>query len=206
MRDSLTLTLAGLLACLLALVAPGRALAEDPTVELKASIDRVLQILQDPKLAGEAKAAQRRSAMIKAAEEIYDFDEMAQRALGQHWRPLSDKQRKEFSRLFAQLVEWSYMAKVELYGGEPVRYVGTHVEGDLASVATRIVTKNGNEVPIDYRLHLRGGRWYVYDVTIEGVSLVNNYRTQFNAIIRTSSFDELVKKMKTRIEELRKPA
>ena len=193
-----------LVACLLVLGAAPEAAAPDPTAQIKASTDRVLQILQNPALKGAAKASQRRAAIRQATEEIFDFNEMARRALGQHWRSLTDQQRKEFARLFSDLVEQSYMSKIELYSGEPIRYPGAKVEGDLAAVSTQIITKNGTEVPIDYRMLKRGDRWYVYDVNIEGVSLVNNYRPQFDTIMRTSSFDGLVKKMKDRIEELRK--
>ena len=192
--------------CLLVLVlgAAQEAAAQDPTAQLKASTDRVLQVLQNPALKGPAKASQRRAAIRQVTEEIFDFNEMARRALGQHWRQLTDQQRKEFVRLFTDLVEQSYMSKIELYSGEPIRYPGAKVEGDLAAVSTQIITKNGTEVPIDYRMLKRGDRWYVYDVNIEGVSLVNNYRPQFDTIMRSSSFDGLVKKLKDRIEELRK--
>ena len=192
------------MACLLVLAAAPAAAAQDPTAQIKAPTDRVLQILQNPALKGAAKASQRRAAIRQATEEIFDFNEMARRALGQHWRSLTDQQRKEFARLFSDLVEQSYMSKIELYSGEPIRYPGAKVEGDLAAVSTQIITKNGTEVPIDYRMLKRGDRWYVYDVNIEGVSLVNNYRPQFDAIMRSSSFNGLVKKLKDRIEELRK--
>ena len=96
------------------------------------------------------------------------------------------------------------MSKIELYSGEPIQYTGAKVEGDVATVSTRLITKKGTDVPIDYRMLKRGSRWYIYDVNIEGMSLVNNYRPQFDTIMRTSSFDGLVKKMKDRIEELRK--
>ena len=190
--------------CLLVLAAAREAAAQDPTAQLKASTDRVLQVLQNPALKGPAKASQRRAAIRQVTEEIFDFNEMARRALGPHWRSLTDQQRKEFARLFTDLVEQSYMSKIELYSGEPIRYPGAKVEGDLATVSTQIITKKGTEVPIDYRMLKRGNRWYVYDVNIEGVSLVNNYRPQFDTIMRSSSFDGLVKKLKDRIEELRR--
>jgi len=191
-------------ACLLVLATAREAAAQDPTAQLKASTDRVLQILENPALKGAAKAGQRRAAIRQVTEEIFDFNEMARRALGQHWRQLTDQQRKEFVRLFTDLVEQSYMSKIELYSGEPIQYTGAKVEGDVATVSTRLITKKGTDVPIDYRMLKRGSRWYIYDVNIEGVSLVNNYRPQFDTIMRTSSFDGLVKKMKDRIEELRK--
>jgi phospholipid transport system substrate-binding protein len=184
-------------------MAPAGA-ANDPTTQVKAAVDRVLQILQDPALKGETKTAQRQAALMKTAEEIYDFSEMARRAMGPHWRSLTEPQRTELAQLFGELVERSYIGKIEQYKGEPIRYTGAQVQQDMATVSTRIVTKNGTEVPIDYRMFPRGDRWLIYDVSIEGVSLVNNYRTQFNSIMQTSSYTELVRKINSRLAELRK--
>jgi phospholipid transport system substrate-binding protein len=105
-------------------------------------------------------------------------------------------------RLFSDLLERSYISRVELYGGEKIQYLGDTTEGDQARVMTKLLTKSGSEIPIEYRMHRRGDRWLVYDVVIEGVSLIANYRTQFNKIIQTSSYQELVRKMKTKQEEL----
>ena len=140
--------------------------------------------------------------MRKVANDIFDFGEIARRSLARHWQPLTDKQRDEFVMLFADLLERSYISKIELYGGEKILYTGERVEGDQASVATRIITKNGTDVPIDYRMLKRGDRWLVYDVNIEGVSLVSNYRTQFNKIIQTASYNDLVQKMRTKQDQL----
>jgi phospholipid transport system substrate-binding protein len=105
-------------------------------------------------------------------------------------------------RLFGDLLERAYISKIELYGGEKIAYTGESIDGDFALVKTKILTpKQGTEVPVDYRLLRRGERWLVYDVVIEGISLVSNYRTQFNKIIQSSSYQELVKKMKTKQEE-----
>ncbi|HEV8531126.1 MAG TPA: ABC transporter substrate-binding protein, partial [Methylomirabilota bacterium] len=130
-----------------------------------------------------------------------DWAETAKRSLARHWQPLSDGQREEFVKLFGDLLERSYISKIELYGGERIHYVGESIDGDLAVVRTKIITKQGTDVPIEYRMIRRGDRWLVYDVVIESVSLVSNYRTQFNKIIQTSSYQELVKKMKTKQEE-----
>jgi phospholipid transport system substrate-binding protein len=105
-------------------------------------------------------------------------------------------------RLFGDLLERSYISKIELYGGEKIQYSADRIDGDHATVQSRLVTKHGTEIPIEYRMLKKRDRWLVYDVVIEGVSLVANYRTQFNKIIQTSSYGELVKRMKTRQEEL----
>ena len=164
--------------------------------QLKGAIDRVVTTLESPSLRGDGKAAERRSAVRNIANEIFDFGEIARRSLGRYWQPLSAAQRSEFVGLFADLLERSYISKIELYGGEKIIYNGERVDGDLATVSTKIITKNGTEVPVDYRLSRRGERWMIYDINIEGISLVSNYRTQFNKIIQTSGYPSLVEKMK----------
>ena len=140
--------------------------------------------------------------MRKVADEIFDFAATARRALGRHWAARTPQEREEFVKLFGDLLERSYISKIELYGGEKIQYVSDRIDGETALVQSKLLTKTGSEVPIEYRMLRKGDRWLVYDVVIEGVSLVANYRTQFNKIIQTSSYQELVKKMKTRQEEL----
>src|SRR5262250_3311657 len=188
---------------LLSTVSPGWAgQAQD---QLKGAIDRVVSTLENPALKGEGKSLERRHAVRKIADEIFDFNEIARRSLGRYWQPLTEPQRTEFVGLFADLLERSYISKIELYGGEKILYANEKVDGELATVATRIVTKNGTDVPVDYRMHKKGERWLVYDVNIEGVSLVSNYRTQFNKIIQTASYNDLVQKLKTKQDELVAP-
>ena len=174
--------------------------AATPLEQLRAQIDRVIKVLEDPELKKSSSAA-RRAAVRKIADEIFDFPETAKRSLARHWQPRTPAERDEFVKLFADLLERSYISKIELYGGEKIAYLGDSVDGDGATVRTKIVTKGGAEVPIEYRMLKRGERWLVYDVIIEGVSLVANYRTQFNKIIQTSSYAELVKKMKVKQDE-----
>lgn len=173
-----------------------KAWAGVPTDQLRGSVDRVIQILEDPQLKAEARAADRRAAIRKEAESIFDFTETGKRALGQHWKTLNPSQQQEFVSLFEDLLERAYVVKIEKYSGEKVAYLGDTVDGDLATVKTKFTTKQGTEIPVDYRLLRRGDRWLVYDVFVEGVSLVANYRTQFDRIMRTGSYDELVRRMK----------
>jgi phospholipid transport system substrate-binding protein len=187
------------LMCALVALSGREALAGAPTDQLKSAIDRVLKTLEDPSLRAEAE---RRAAVRKIANDIFDFNEIARRSLARHWQPLTERQREEFTALFSDLLERSYMSKIELYGGEKIVYANERTDGEAATVTTHIVTKNGTEVPIDYRLLRRGDRWLIYDVNIEGVSLVSNYRTQFNKIIQTASYDELVQKLRTKQDEL----
>lgn len=189
----------------LALVVPVAvrdAAAAEPTQQLRVHIDRVLKVLEDPTLKPPEKVKERRAAMRGVANHIFDFTETSKRALGRHWAARTPAEREQFVQLFADVLERSYISKVELYGGETIEYAGETVDGDQAAVNTRIVTRQGLQVPIQYRMQRKGERWLVYDVVIEGVSLVANYRSQFYKIIQTSSFEELVKKMKTRQEEL----
>src|SRR5258706_2395505 len=174
--------------------APARAGA--PTDQLKASVEQIVKVLENPGLRSEARSQERRAAIRKEAEGVFDFTETAKRALGRHWQALAEKDRQEWTSLFTELIERAYISKIERYSGERIAYAGEAVDGGLATVRTRFVTKQGTEVPVDYRMQQRGDRWLVYDVSVEGVSLINNYRTQFDKIIQTSSYAELVRKMK----------
>ena len=206
MRHVVPMIRLGLWSTLLALpiagLAIGEATAGAATDQLKGAIDRVVRTMEDPALKSADKRPERRREVRVIANEIFDFGEIARRSLGRHWQSLTDPQRTEFVALFADLLERSYISKIELYGGEKIAYASERVEGELATVATKILTKNSTEVPIDYRLLRRGDRWLVYDVSIEGVSLVSNYRTQFNKIIQTTSYNDLVQKMRTKQDEL----
>jgi len=186
------------LATLFILASTQGAWAATATEQLKSAIDGVLATVDNPALKGDGKVLERRAAVRKIANEIFDFKEIARRSLGRFWQPQSEAQRTEFVGLFGDLLERSYISKIELYGGEKIMYSGERVDGDLATVRTIIITKNGTEVPVDYRLFMRGDRWMIYDLSIDGISLVSNYRTQFNKIIQTNGYDSLVEKMKTK--------
>jgi phospholipid transport system substrate-binding protein len=173
-----------------------------PTDQLKGATDRVLKVLQDPELKQPAKAEERRKQIRAVADEIFDWQETGKRALARHWQGRSPNERQEFSTLFADLIERSYVGKIEQYSGERIVYAGETVEGDQATVKTKLITKSNTEIPIDYRMQKEGERWRAYDVVIEGVSLVSNYRTQFNKIIQQSGYPELVNKLKAKQEEL----
>jgi phospholipid transport system substrate-binding protein len=180
----------------------GAASAATPTETLKNYSDVVLKILEDPALKSPDRKNDRRAAVRKIAEDIFDLSETAKRALGRHWQQRDAAEREEFTQLFADLLESSYIARIDEYGGERVRDVSEKIDGDNAVVQTSVLTRKGTEVPVEARMLRRGDRWLVYDILIEGVSLVANYRTQFNKIIQTSSYGELVRKLKTRQEEL----
>jgi len=184
------------LALALALAAVPRAWAGEPTEQLSARIDQVFRILEDPALKPAERAEERRAAIRRVAHDIFDFEELARRSLGRHWQARTPEERDEFVRLLGHLLERAYLGKLELYSGERIALLGDSVDGDLVTVRTRVVTRQGTEIPVDYRMLRRGDGWRAYDVTIEGVSLVANYRSQFDKIIRRASFQQLVKQVR----------
>jgi phospholipid transport system substrate-binding protein len=179
------------------LVGAATAAAGPPTEQVRQYTDQVQKILDDPRIKGEDK----RAAVRNVAVEIFDINETAKRALGHHWQKRSRAEQEEFVQLFADLLENTYIAKIDLYGGERVQFTNEIVDGDYATVRAKIVTKQGTDVPVEARMLRRGERWYIYDIAIENVSLVGNYRSQFDRIIRTSSYSELVRRLKTKREE-----
>jgi phospholipid transport system substrate-binding protein len=190
------------LALAASLIVAGAVLAGVPTEQVRNATDRVLKVLQDAELKQPAREDARRQQIRAIADEIFDWQETGKRALARHWQGRSPGERQEFSALFADLVERSYISKIEQYSGERVVYAGETVEGDQATVRTKLITKSNTEIPVDYRMQKDGDRWRAYDVVIEGVSLVSNYRTQFNRIIQQSGYGELVNKLKAKQEEL----
>jgi phospholipid transport system substrate-binding protein len=196
-----TLAFGGALALVLTVAGFTDARAGAPTDQLRSSVDGVLKILSDPELKKEAKTAERRRSIRLMANEIFDFTEISRRSLAVHWQARTPAERQQFVALFGDLLEHSYVTKIESYSGEKIQYVGESIDGNQAVVRTRIVSKQGIETPVDYRLLLQGDRWRAYDVTIEGISLVSNYRAQFNAIIQRGGYGDLVAKLKTKQDE-----
>lgn len=188
---------AGLLMLLALGARPATGVAGEPSEQLRRHIDRALEILKDPGLKGEARAGERRAALRKIAEDIFDLRETAKRALGRHWQARIPAERDEFVRLFTDVLEAAYMARIEQYSGQGIQFTGESIEGEHATVQTRIPTERA-EIPVAYRMQRVDGRWRVYDVVIEGVSLIANYRTQFHRIIESASYRELVERLRAR--------
>lgn len=174
--------------------------AGEPTDEIKQTTDKILSILTNPSLKGSSKTAEREKLIRQAIDERFDWEEMARRSLARYWDQRTDGEKKEFVRLYSDLLERTYMDKVEGYSGEKVIYEGESVDNGYAVVRVKIVTKKNTDIRVDYRLKRVENKWLVYDVSIEGVSLVNNYRTQFNSIILKSSYENLVKRLRERVE------
>jgi phospholipid transport system substrate-binding protein len=171
------------------------------TDQLRNRVDRILQVLSDPEMAKESRTAERRAALRRIAGEVFDFNEISRRSLGRYWQPRTPAEREEFVRLFADLLERAYVSKLELYSGEKIDYPGEVPDGDVTTVKTRIITKQGTPIPVDYRMFQQGGQWRAYDALIEGVSLVANYRTQFNSVIQRTSYEDLVKTLRAKAQE-----
>jgi len=191
----------------LAMLAPVQAAwAGAPTDQLRDGVDRVFKILRDPDMAGDANAVPRRKAILTAAGTIFDFNEMAKRSLGQHWAARTPAERTQFVGLFTDLMQHSYIAKVDQHGGAKMVFRGETVDGDHAAVRTTIPLSGGSEMPLEYRMHNADARWQVYDLSIDGISLISNYRAQFNKVIRLESYDTLVEKLKSHQLEFSTPA
>jgi phospholipid transport system substrate-binding protein len=178
--------------------------AGEPLEKIRQTVDDVVTVLSDETLKAPERTEERRKKIRQAVFQRFGFDEMAQRALAQHWRKLTPEQRQEFVAVFSDLLERSYIDKIENYGGgkQDILYTKETIDKDgYASVRSEIVNKRDMNVEVEYRLLQRDGDWAVYDVVIEGVSLVNNYRTQFNKIITESSYENLVKQMKLKLDQ-----
>lgn len=188
-------------ALVLALLVAAPALAGPPTDQLRGHIDQVLRVLNDPDLRKDGKAAERRGAVRAIAEQIIDLGETTRRVMGRHWQGRSAAEREELVRLFGDLLDRAYLGKLDVYGGEKTAYGGDTIDGDYATARTRIITRQGTEIPVDYRMHRRQDRWLVYDVNIEGVSLVANYRSQFNRLLQNGKYRELVQKLRDKRDE-----
>lgn len=171
--------------------------APSPLAEVQTTVDQVITVLRDKALVG----ADRRATLSKLIRARFDFSIMSQRTLGQNWKQASATEQQKFVALFSDLLEASYIGRIEAYSNETVAYLGERVEGDRAAVDTRI--QNGSaELPISYRMVLQNGGWFVYDVVIEDVSLIRNYRNSYGEIVRKEGFAGLFKRMEEKIREL----
>jgi len=174
--------------------------AVEPMEAIKQTTDKILTLVTNPALKPPSKTAEKEKLIRQAVDERFDWEEMARRSLATHWAKRTPEERKEFVPLFSDLLERTYMKKVEDYSGEKVLYEGETQDGDYAVVKVKIVTKQNKDILVEYRLKKEGNNWLIYDVSILGVSLVNNYRTQFNSIISQSSYENLVKRLREKVE------
>lgn len=181
---------------MLLMLSPVTTRASEVTGLVRVTVDRVLEVLRDESLRGPERTVQRRGKIREVIQERFSFRQMSQRSLAQHWRSRTETEKREFVELFSDVIENAYIEKIEGYSGETVQYIGEDIRDGLAQVKTRILAK-GTTIPVNYRLVKTPDRgWMVYDIVIERVSLVSTYRSQFNSIIRSSSYDELIRQLR----------
>lgn len=200
MRQLLNKNLALIAILIMSLTVTG-AMAAEPLEVAKQVIGQALDILNNPAYAGPAHQEERRHLVKQIVDRRFDYREMAKRSLGPTWSKLNNSQRDEFVRLFAELLEASYSDKIDRYAKHvKIEYVGQSLDDGYAEVRTVVVRPN-DRIPLTYRLFNAPGSWMVYDVVIEGVSLVSNYRSQFARVIHESSYPELVRRLRTKVNE-----
>ena len=176
------------------------AVAGVPTDQIKGTVDRAVSVLKDPGLKPAAKTKERRDQLRQILFARFDFTEMAKRALGSNWRRRTPQEQDEFVRLFSDVLERAYADIIESYTDEKIVYLYERVDGTFADVGSKIQTSKGEEYSIYYKAHLVSNEWKIYDVVAENISLVNNYRSQFNRVISNSSYEELVRRLKDKAE------
>jgi phospholipid transport system substrate-binding protein len=172
------------------------AAALTPTETVKSRVDEALQSLSQTANPTAEASERRRGDIRRAADTLFDFPDMSRRALGRHWTDRTPAEREEFTRLFTDLIARTYIGKIDRYAGESIAYVGERVDGEEASVRSRVVTAKGSQIPVEYRLHRVNDEWTAYDVLIENVSLVGTYRSQFDRIIKAESFANLLRRLR----------
>lgn len=172
--------------------------AAGPLGQVQTTVEAILAVLKD----GQQEAPARRAAIRTLVHGRFDFRAMSQGTLATHWRKATEAERDQFVELFSDLLEASYMAKIEAYTDERIEYVKERIDGNKATVDTVIVTKSV-EIPIRYKLVDRAGDWRVYDVAIEDVSLVRNYRSTYGEIVNRDGFDGLLAQMRTKLADLK---
>jgi phospholipid transport system substrate-binding protein len=176
------------------------ATAGEPTEQLKQTIDKVLAILTNPALKGPEHRTERRKLIREAANARFDWAVMARSAMGVYWHDRTPAQKKQFTHLFSDLVESDYIGKIEGYSGEKIRYLGESAGDRYGEVKTVIIDNAGNQIPVTYWVKKENGQWLIYDISIESVSLVYNYRSQIADILSSSSYDKLIKILKERVK------
>jgi phospholipid transport system substrate-binding protein len=175
--------------------------SSNPMVVVQGGVDQILEIIRINE-ASKGSLRERRAETLRVVESYFDFEEMAKRSLGPAWREQSPQKREEFVRLFRDLIFNTYVDRVEKNAGAgvPVIYAGEEMAGDYAVVKTRVKSKSHGEVEIQYRLKLLKGNWKVYDVVVEGISFISNYRQQFNSMLAGGSFEMLLGQLRAKVD------
>jgi phospholipid transport system substrate-binding protein len=180
------------------LAAAGTATAASPTETVQTAVQKVSASQSGP-AAKTLSTAERRADIRKITDALFDFKDMSERSLGSAWTQATPAQQQEFVRLFSTLIASAYLSRIEQFAGEPFTYVGEKIDGNEASVLSRVVTSKGSELGLDYRMYRADGRWAVYDIYVDGISLVSSYKAQFNRVIQRGSFAELLKQLRQKV-------
>jgi phospholipid transport system substrate-binding protein len=187
---------ASLLFLLCFLPLPAASRAGSPTEQVRNTVDKVLTIVRSPNSKSKAQIEAQRAQLLEVIYPRFDFAEMAKRSLGPHWARRTPEEQREFVEIFAALMGRAYAGNIESYTSQNVLYTRESEDQNYAQVDTKIVGDNQATVSINYKLHSVGNEWKIYDLVIEDISVVNNYRSQFNRVLARSSFAELVRIMK----------
>ena|ERR1043166_1743411 len=171
-----------------------------PTDQIKATVDKALVVLKDPRFKSDGKLKERRAQLKQILFARFDFFEMGKRSLGSEWRRRTPAEQEEFVQLFTDVLERAYAKTIESYTDEKIVYVGEKLDGSYADVSSKILTSKGQEYSIDYKVQLVGGEWKVYDVVVENISMVNNFRSQFASVLSKHGYDELIRRLKNKAE------
>jgi phospholipid transport system substrate-binding protein len=182
-------------------VIPSVVSAGEATDRIKAVSDKIFAIISDQALQTPEMKGKKEKMIMDAVDGAFNWEEFSRRALAKHWSKRTESEKKEFISLFKELIKRTYMEKSGQYSGGKVEFLEEKIDGEYGVVKSQLVSSTGTQTPVDYRLMKQDGAWWVYDVYIEGVSLVSNYRSQFNDILIKSSFDDLIKRLKEKIEK-----
>ena len=170
------------------------AAAGEPTEGIRSAINQGVEVLNQAKVAKKDKT-ETIGRLKTIVYPLFDFTEMARRSLASYWKKLDAQQQNTFVAAFTELLEKTYADRIDLYEGQKVAYTGETIDAQYATVNTKVTGKNGQAFAADYKLHRIDGSWKIYDIVVEGISLVNNYRAQFSRVIARSSFEDLIKSM-----------
>lgn len=175
--------------------------AGEATDRIKAATDKLIEIVSNHDLDAPEMAEKRAKMIRETVDEVFDWTEFSKRALGKNWRALSKEQKNEFIFYFSQLLERTYMDKTRNYSGEKMIFLDEKIDDKYGTVGSKITLSSGKDAAIEYRVIKPGDKWFIYDVYVEGISLVSNYRSQFSTILTKSGYDELLKRLKAKVDE-----
>jgi phospholipid transport system substrate-binding protein len=189
------------IAWLLTAQAAQAAPAVGPRDAVEGAVGRFMNIVQTTRSSG-VNIADRSEQIRQIVRDMFDFDEISKRALARHWQTLQREEQTEFVALFRDLLERAYLTQVETASGsEKIAFIDESIENGLATVRSKVVTRQGKEIPLDYRLHVRDGSWRIYDVAVQGISFIASYRTQFDRVIRAESYSSLRERLQKKATE-----